>query len=302
MALILGEDMFGGAPGRRYLDRMPFRLERSPADRMWRMAPGGAMNQGLLDPIPIGIVFILFIVISLLCFEVGFRVGVWWQAREPGEQEGPTDLLVGSLLGLIAFILAITMGLAVDRHDARRALVVEEANAIATAYQRADYLPTADAEQLKELLRAYLPLRIVEDPNEVPANIVKSADLAQQMWTIQARVAQTGYYSDLMSSLGESLNEIVTVSEQRIVAGVYTRVPQSITLLLLGGSALSLAMVGYSAGLKGRRSVLTASVLIVVIGVVTILVVDLDRPQEGLLNVSQQALLDVQRMIGPPTP
>ena len=302
MALILGEDMFGGAPGRRYLDRMPFRLERSPADRMWRMAPGGAMNQGLLDPIPIGIVFILFIVISLLCFEVGFRVGVWWQAREPGEQEGPTDLLVGSLLGLIAFILAITMGLAVDRHDARRALVVQEANAIATAYQRADYLPTADAEQLKELLRAYLPLRIVEDPNEVPANIVKSADLAQQMWTIQARVAQTGYYSDLMSSLGESLNEIVTVSEQRIVAGVYTRVPQSITLLLLGGSALSLAMVGYSAGLKGRRSVLTASVLIVVIGVVTILVVDLDRPQEGLLNVSQQALLDVQRMIGPPTP
>ena len=61
-------------------------------------------------------------------------------------------------------------------------------------------------------------------------------------------------------------------------------------------------MVGYSAGLKGRRSVLTATVLIVVIGVVTILVVDLDRPQEGLLNVSQQALLDVQRLIGPPAP
>jgi hypothetical protein len=31
-------------------------------------------------------------------------------------------------------------------------------------------------------------------------------------------------------------------------------------------------------------------------------VVDLDRPQEGLLNVNQQALLDVQRWIGPPTP
>jgi hypothetical protein len=255
------------------------------------------MNQGLLDPIPIGIVFILFIVISLLCFEIGFRVGVWWQAREPGEQEGPTDLLVGSLLGLIAFVLAITMGLAVDRHDARRGLVVEEANAIATAYQRADYLPTENAGQLKALLRAYLPLRIVEDPNEVPANIVKSADLAQQMWSIEARVAQTGYYPDLMS-----LNQLVTVSEKRIVAGVYTRVPQPITLLLLGGSALSLAMVGYSAGLKGRRSVLTASVLIVVIGVVTILVVDLDRPQEGLLNVNQQPLLDVQRWIGPPTP
>jgi hypothetical protein len=260
------------------------------------------MNQGLLDPIPIGIVFILFVVLSLLCFEIGFRIGVWWQAREPGEQEGPTDLLVGSMLGLIAFVLAITMGLAVDRHDARRGLVVEEANAIATAYQRADYLPTADAGQLKALLRAYLPLRIVEDPNEVPANIVKSADLAQQMWAIQAKVVQTGYSPDLMSSLGDSLNEIVTVSERRIVAGVYARVPPTIMFLLLAGSALSLAMVGYSAGLKGRRSVLTATVLIVVLGVVTILVVDLDRPQEGLLNVSQQALLDVQRWIGPPAP
>ena len=34
------------------------------------------MNQGLLDPIPIGIVFVLFIVVSLVCFEIGFRVGV----------------------------------------------------------------------------------------------------------------------------------------------------------------------------------------------------------------------------------
>jgi hypothetical protein len=178
--------------------------------------------------------------------------------------------------------------------------VVEEANAIATAFQRADYLPQPQAEGLKGLLRAYLPLRIVDDPAEVPANIVASADLARQMWAIQAGVAQSGYSPDLVSSVGESLNEIVTVSERRVVAGVYARVPPTIMFLLLGGSALSLAMVGYTAGLKGRRSVLSAAVLIVVLGVVTTLVVDLDRPQEGLLTVSQQALLDVQRWIGSP--
>jgi hypothetical protein len=120
------------------------------------------------------------------------------------------------------------------------------------------------------------------------------------MWAIQAGVAQSGYSPDLVSSVGESLNEIVTVSERRVVAGVYARVPPTIMFLLLGGSALSLAMVGYTAGLKGRRSVLSAAVLIVVLGVVTTLVVDLDRPQEGLLTVSQQALLDVQRWIGSP--
>ena len=255
------------------------------------------MSQDVLDPVPVGGVFLLFTAITFACFEVGFRLGVWWQAREPGEQEGPTDMLVGSLLGLMAFVLAITLGLATDRHDARRNLVVEEANAIATAYQRADYLPSAEAARLKSLLRAYVPLRIVTDPSEVPANIAKSSELAHQMWTIEATVAQSGNNSDLIASLGESLNEIVTVSEQRVVAGVYARVPRTIMLLLLAGSALSLAMVGYSAGIKGRRSVLSATVLIVTLGVVTTLVVDLDRPQEGLLKVSQQALVDVQRFM-----
>jgi hypothetical protein len=253
------------------------------------------MTQDVLDPVPIGVVFLLFLGLTFGCFEVGFRLGVWWQAREPGEQEGPTDMLVGSLLGLMAFVLAITLGLATDRYDARRGLVVAEATAITTAYQRADYLPAAEAARLKALLRAYVPLRIVTDPSEVPAKIAASAALARQMWAIVVAAAQAGDNSDLIASLGESLNELVAVSEQRVVAGVYARVPQTIMVLLLAGSALSLLMVGYSAGIKGRRSVLSATVLILTLAVVTMLVVDLDRPQEGLLKVSQQALVDVER-------
>ena len=258
------------------------------------------MSQDLLDPVPVWGVFLLFTVVTFACFEGGFRLGVWWQAREPGEQEGPTDMLVGSLLGLMAFVLAITLGLATDRYDARRGLVVAEATALATAYQRADYLPAAEAARLKALLRAYVPLRIVTDPAEVPANIARSAELARQMWAIEVAAARAGDNPDLIASLGEALNELVAVSQQRVVAGVYARVPRTIMYLLLAGSALSLAMVGYSAGIKGRRSVLSAAVLILTLGVVTILVVDLDRPQEGFLTVSQQALVDVQRFMAAP--
>ena len=260
------------------------------------------MNDRLLDPIPLGVVFVLFTVITFACFEIGFRVGVWWQAREPGEQEGPADMLVGSLLGLMAFVLAITLGLASDRFDARRGLVVAEANAISTAYLRADLLPPADGEELKSLLRAYLPLRIVTNTADIPAHIVASEDLARQMWAIETSVAQSGYTGDLTASVGESLTDLVALSEQRIVAGLYARVPQTIMFLLLAGSALSLLMVGYSAGIKGRRSILTASVLILVLGVVTTLVVDLDRPYEGLLTASQQALIDVQQWMGTQSP
>ena len=78
------------------------------------------MQTQLLDASPIPVVFVLFAIISLACYEVGFRVGRWWQDRMPGEQEGPTDMLVGSLLALMAFLLAVTMGMASDRFDARR--------------------------------------------------------------------------------------------------------------------------------------------------------------------------------------
>ena len=61
-------------------------------------------------------------------------------------------------------------------------------------------------------------------------------------------------------------------------------------------------MVGYSAGLAGRRSVLSAVVMVVALGAVLVLVIDLDRPQDGFLTVSQQPLIDVQRVIGAPTP
>ncbi len=118
------------------------------------------MRTQLLDPIPVLGVFLLFAIITLGFYEIGFRVGRWWQDRLPGEQEGPTDMLVGSLLALMAFLLAITMGMAADRFDARRGLVLEEANAIQAVYLQAGYLPPAQTDQMRELVREYSTLRI----------------------------------------------------------------------------------------------------------------------------------------------
>jgi hypothetical protein len=258
------------------------------------------MAAQLLDPIPVAGVLILFSVVTLAFYEAGFRVGRWWQDRLPGEQEGPTEMLVGSLLALMAFLLAVTMGMASDRFDTRRGLVLAEANAIDTAYLQADYLPDPEAEELKGLLREYLPLRIASaDTAQVQANVQASIALHAQMWAVFSEVVSTGHSPDLMSSLGESLTEIVNLNETRVVSGMYNRVPETVLLLLLAGSALSLGMIGYSAGLRRRRSVVSAVVLVLALGVVLTLVIDLDRPQDGLVNVSQQPLTDVQQRIDP---
>src|SRR6478672_4324792 len=153
----------------------------------------------LLDSLPIVGVFVAFAVVSMLFYEAGFKFGRWYQERTPGEQEGPTNLLVGSILALLAFLLAVTMGMASDRFDARRGVVLDEANSIGTTYLRAGYLPEPASSQIRELLREYLPLRIVvtdKGSDTLAADLKRSQDIQQQMWAITEEVAKTTTQGD----------------------------------------------------------------------------------------------------------
>ncbi len=253
----------------------------------------------LLDSVPIVGAFVLIAILLLLVFEIGFRIGRWYQIRTPDETEkGPNDMFVGSLLALLAFLLAVTMGMAADRFDARRGLVVAEANAIDTTYLRAGYLPEADTNATRALLREYAPLRVnVDDPVQLLANFKRSEEIHAQLWAIAERLGRE-QSSDVLAAYIESLNEMINLHTTRMTALVYGRVPETVILLLIGGAALSLGMVGYSAGLTGRRSPLTAIVLVIALSAVLVLVLDLDRPRNGFLQVSQQPIIDVSTKIG----
>jgi hypothetical protein len=254
----------------------------------------------LLDSLSIVGVFAAFALVTMACYEAGFRIGRWWQERTPGEQEGPTGMLVGSILALQAFLLAVTIGMASDRFDTRRAIVLNEANAIGTTYLRAGYLPEPASSEIRKLFREYVPLRITLTAAEnLEADIARSTAIHAELWAIAEDIARTTQNGDLVALFIESLNETIDLHEARVTAR-FSRVPETILLLLVGGSALSLGMVGYSAGLTKRRSLLSAVVLVIALGAVITIVVDLDRPREGLIQVSQQPLIDLQRQLGPP--
>ncbi len=258
-------------------------------------------SQQLLDSLPILGVFVVFAVLCLAAYEVGFRIGSWWQERTPDEKEGPTGMLVGSILALMAFLLAVTMGMASDRFDARRGLVLEEANSIGTTYLRAGYLPEPTSTEIRQLLREYVPLRInVADRSQLAANFARSGEILADLWAEAEDLARDTPSSETLALFIESLNETIDLHETRVTAIVYARVPETVVLLLIAGAALTLGMVGFSAGLTRRRSLISAIALIVVLGAVVTLIVDLDRPREGYLQVSQQPLIDLQEQIGPP--
>ena len=259
------------------------------------------MTDQPLDSIPILLFVALFVAVNVAVYEFGYQIGKRGRRRS-GEDvkpdDGPTGIIVGAILGLMAFLLAITMGMASDRFDARRALVLEEANAIGTAYLRAGYLEEPASSDLRDLLREYVPLRIAtSDGGLLLANLTRSEQLLDQMWAIAEDVARD-QPSDVTALFIESTNEVIELHTSRFVAGVYARVPPTILLLLVAGVILSLGLVGYNAGLSEKRSPIIAIVLVIALGATLWLVIDLDRPREGLIKTSQQPLIDLQQKLG----
>src|SRR6476469_1194262 len=80
----------------------------------------------------------------LLANELGFRVGRWRAAVRLESADSNIGMLPTGMLGLLAFTLALTISIAESRYEARRDLVVTEANAIGTAWLRAGLVRGAE--------------------------------------------------------------------------------------------------------------------------------------------------------------
>ena len=261
------------------------------------------MFQELIADVPINGVFIIFALAALLTYEVGYILGRWYQKRTPEEKEGPTGMIVGSILALMAFMLAITMGMATDRYDTRRGLVMAEANAIGTTYLRAGYLQEPAASQSRALLAEYSTLRVAPDNVEdAVVVVVESRVILNDLWSIAEELARTDPASPMLALYIDALNETIDVENERAYAGISVRVPDTVLLLLFVGSVTSLGMVGLSAGLTGRRSLLTAAAMIIVLGAVMALIIDIDRPQNGSVTVSQEPIIQLSEQLNPPAP
>jgi hypothetical protein len=255
---------------------------------------------GSLDALPLWGLFIVILLLVLLSVECGYRLGKYRRAQHEQEKEAPVGTIVGATLGLLAFLLAFTFGLAASRFDTRRQLVLEEANAIGTTYLRAGMLLDR-GEQIRALLRDYLGARLdgVHSGN-ITEGIRRSEEIQQKMWTEAENVGQKNPNSIVVGLFIQSLNETIDLHAKRLQAGIRSRIPGAIWVGLFSVAVLSLAAMGYLEGLTGTRRSLAVFAVAVAFAVVIELIADLDRPQEGVLRVSQQALLDVQRSMTPP--
>jgi hypothetical protein len=256
-------------------------------------------SQPLLDAIPIPLLFVLLSVLAFALHEAGFRVGAWQERVDPAAKDGPTGLLVGAILALMGFLLATTTAMAADRFDGRRALVVEEANAIEATFLQAGYLDEPASTDIRNLIREYAPLRInVLDQDAYERNLAASKVKLDDLWGRAEAVARDSGNKPVVAVFVQSVTTAMDLLATREAALTNGRVPETVIWLLLLGALLSAGIVGFHAGLTNRRGLVGAVALIVILSAALVFVIGLDRPRDDLLRVSQQPLENVIDRMG----
>jgi len=252
-------------------------------------------STGLLDPFPLWTILPLTIAVGLAAFEGGYRIAIYRQQLHQEEKESPVGGMVAGTLGLLAFMLAFTFGLAGSRFEERRQVVLSEANAIGTTYLRAAMLPEPMRTEVKNLLREYVDVRLegVQQGNLDQA-LAKSEELHERLWA-QAVAATEKDRSAISALFVDSLNEMIDLHATRVMAGLRSRVPAVIWIVLYLLAILAMEMIGYHAGLANSRRSIAAIALIIGFSLVLFLIADLDRPGQGMLRVSQQSMLDLRK-------
>ena len=250
-----------------------------------------------LDLIPMWALYILAVILLLIASEVGYRLGRVIQRYRPDRAEASVGALNGATLALLAFLMAFVTGATVNNFTANRQAVVAEANAIGTTYLRAGYLPDPYATESRQLLREYVDQRLEAlDRTKTAQAIARSEEIHNELWTRAETLAKEDSSPTLALYIA-SLNEVIDLHTDRINVALVIRLPWALVLGLFSMAMLALVLVGVHAGYAEKRNPVAMIAFVLSLSVVFLLIVDLSRGQEGLLRVSQQSIIDLQRQI-----
>lgn len=234
----------------------------------------------------------------LLLMEIGRRIGVRRQATDPGLAKGGFGAIEGGVLGLLGLLLAFTFSGAGARFDARRQLIVEETNAIGTAYLRLDMLPAGAQPALREKFRRYVDARLIvyrKLPDRVAAQqeLTKANNLQKEIW-LQAIAAVRSENAPPQAAmvLLPALNVMIDVTTSRTLAG-QMHPPMIIYIMLVALALVSSLLAGYGMASGKSRSWLHMFCFAMVIAVAIYVILDMEYPRLGLIRVEafDQALV-----------
>lgn len=225
----------------------------------------------------------------LACLEIGRRTGARRIEQSESARTG-LGAIEGAAFALFGLLIAFTFSGAASRLDWRRGLIVEEANAIGTAYLRLDLLPRSAQPEMRELFRKYLDSRLqvyAKLPNVEAAlkELTGSAKLQSEIWSQAVSASRAeGAHPNAAMLLLPALNQMIDITTTRTMAA-RTHPPSIIFTLLFGVGLVCAVLAGYGmAGARKRAWVhILGFAIVMVIAIYVIL--DMEYPRSGIIRV-----------------
>lgn len=257
-----------------------------------------------LRTMPLWLVFLFTVLVVLVSVYIGYRIGRYAQGRSKDDTQLSAGSVVAASLGLLAFMLAFTFGIAASRYDARKQIVLDEANTIGTTYLRADFLPEPQRLQVKSDLMDYVDMRANiagqdywDKPDKIQEIIQKSESMQNKLWTYAVEAGRQYPDSEVIGLFISSLNTMIDLHTQRVVVALQYQIPGAIWGALYLLSILTFGLVGFELGASGEGSVLVSIIIALVFSTVIMLITDLDRPMQGKIIVSQKPIIQLQQKL-----
>lgn len=231
--------------------------------------------------------------------ELGSALRRWHDRRRGVDDSELEEFSMTSVLGLLALLIGFTFSLALQRYEARRELVIQEANAIGTTWLRCDTLDAGDRDRLRTLLRQYVDVRVAYGEARTPRQEADANDrtafLQAQLWTATTRAVAPARATVLAALVLAPLNDSIDLAGAR-KAHREASVPDRLLRVLLAYGLVAAGMIGYQ-----RRRFRTATTMILLLFTLAgTVILDLDRPTTGGIREPQAPMLDLQRSLALP--
>ena len=236
----------------------------------------------------------------LLLLEVGRRIGIRRQAHDTEGARAGLGAIEGAIFALLGLLIAFTFSGAAARFDTRRQLIVEETNAIGTAYLRLDLLPAASQPALREGFRQYVDSRLsvyakLPDIEAAKAELARSNELQSGLWKRAVAACRESESPAAGMLLLPAMNQMIDITTTRTTAAQMH--PPLAIFGMLGALALAGALLaGYGMAGGKSRSWIHIVAFAAIMALTVFVILDIEYPRLGLIRVDafDQALIDLR--------
>ncbi|MEJ2328397.1 MAG: hypothetical protein P8Z33_00875 [Gammaproteobacteria bacterium] len=246
------------------------------------------------DVLPLWAFGAIFFGVMIISLEIGFRVGKKRRDTWRNAESGGGGIVQTSIFAVLGLVLAFTYSAGLTRFEARKAALLNEANALGTAFLRADMASEPGRTELMESLYEYAVTRSIPPRSSVTLkdqNVFLSKTLEKQarIWPATKRVIDQENPDPLEVSILASINNVLDAHTVRFAAVIDGLHPTIIFLLALV-TLSAMAVAGFNAGIHGRMSRWRMTAFAIVLTALVFVILDLDRPNDGTIIVDQRLM------------